>query len=382
MADIAKGIQEVPQESYGRDYKYTIKDSCCYRTYCAPVPEVFKRSTAEEEELYNDVDEESDDESQRCVRDPETGQYALPLPSIGPQYYKFIIGSKGAVRESIENETGATIHVPRPNDPEGCLVVRGITKASCITAQQRIDIIVAKSSKLIDYTHLISIPLSHLQKEVSDLLTSIDKQCTGHSKGVHPSIFQSPQQLHLTILMLRLYQSDELSKARHLMNQGQVFIDDVFRSTDQILIKGLNYMNDDPSEVHILYLQVGKNNTCEKLSKLIEHISQLFISAGLATENEVQHNEKLHATLMNSKWRKSDEKPTTPSEPIVTTITFTAAPRGHDERVPFDIRHIMKQFGDVDLGCHPLKTIELSRMGTKDNRGYWMSDHSVPFPSA
>ena len=40
-----------------------------------------------------------------------------------------------------------------------------------------------------------------------------------------------------------------------------------------------------------------------------DYISHLFIEAQLASEAYIEHNEKLHATLLNSKWRKRSRCP-------------------------------------------------------------------------
>ena len=147
----------------------------------------------------------------------------------------------------------------------------------------------------------------------------------------------------------------------------------MFQPEDRLHLKGLNYMNDDPSEVHVLYLQVGKNGLEEKILKLVDHISQTFFRAGLATGNDIEHNEKLHATLMNSKWRAVPEPPPTEEG-------AARAPPPKVERMPFDIRPIMEEYEDVDLGLFPLATVEMSRMGAKTSAGYWVSDQTVAFP--
>eukprot|EP00668_Euglena_longa_P012412 GGOE01014860.1.p1 GENE.GGOE01014860.1~~GGOE01014860.1.p1 ORF type:complete len:559 (+),score=138.48 GGOE01014860.1:247-1677(+) len=368
---ISDSIAEVPSQCYDSDYTHVILDDfTCYRVYAAQA-EMHKRFD-EEEGLYDLEDEELE-----FHKDAETGHWALPLPDVGPHFFRFIIGTKGATRDSIEKDTGATIKVPKPNDPDQFIVIRGLTRAVCAAAKQRIEIVKAKCASLLDYTHFISIPLSAAVDDVTKLVDTLNRKFSGKVKGVEPSIFQSPAQAHLTILMLRLYTPDDLACAKRLMRQVQKFVDDIFRPDDCINLKGLNYMNDDPAEVHVLYLQVGKNGLDDKILRLVDHVSQLFIQAGLATSNEIEHNEKLHATLMNSKWRS------VPETPAQTGEEDKPAPRPSTrvERIPFDIRPIMAEFEAVDVGTFPLRTLDLSRLGPKDATGYWPSDETVHFPS-
>eukprot|EP00667_Euglena_gracilis_P006368 EG_transcript_6422 len=369
---ISDSIAEVPTRCYDSDFNHVIlEDFTCYRVYAGQA-EMHKRFD-EEEGLYDLEDEELE-----FHKDPETGHWALPLPDVGPHFFRFIIGSKGGTRDSIEKDTGASIKVPKPNDPNQYIVIRGLTRAVCAAAKQRIDIVKAKCASLLDYTHFVSIPLTAAVEDIAKLVETLTRKFSGKVKGVEPSIFQTPAQAHLTILMLRLYAPEDLSRAQRLMQQVQRFVDDVFRPDDCISLKGLNYMNDDPAEVHVLYLQVGKNGLEEKILRLVEHVSQLFIQAGLATANEIEHNEKLHATLMNSKWRAAPEAPAPTGD---EEDKPAARPPARVERVPFDIRPIMAEFEAVDVGTFPLRTLDLSRLGPKAASGYWPSDESVRFPT-
>ena len=108
-----------------------------------------------------------------CKRDPETRHWTLPLPKVGPQFFRFIIGAKGGTRDSIEKDTGGTIKVPKPGDPDQFVVIKGLTRAVCAAAKQRVDIVLAKCAHLLDYTHFISIPLTAARTDVAKLIDTL-----------------------------------------------------------------------------------------------------------------------------------------------------------------------------------------------------------------
>jgi len=374
---LSDSISEVPTRCRDEEYTHVIvEDTICYRV-CRPQKDnvIYKRQ-GEEEGVYD-----LDDEELECVKDPETGHWALPLPEIGPQYFKFIIGSKGATRDSIEKDTGATIKVPKPKDPDQYVLIRGLTRAVCAAAKQRIDIVKAKVASLLDHTHFVSLPLTPARDDIARLIGDLSRKFSGKVRGVEPSIFQTAAQAHLTILMLRLYNPSDIAKAQRIMGELQSFVDRIFAAEDRISLKGLNYMNDDPSEVHVLYLAVGKNGVDAKILQLVDAVSQAFIAAGLATSNEIEHNEKLHATLMNSKWRAIPDPVPQEDSNKDEFERPPDRPPARPERVPFDIRPIMAEYAAVDLGLFPLTTLDLSRLGPKASSGYWPSDGIVRFPT-
>ena len=49
--------------------------------------------------------------------------------------------------------------------------------------------------------------------------------------------------------MLRLYDAADLARAKKLMAELQPAVNELFAPDDKLSLKGLNYMNDDPSEV-------------------------------------------------------------------------------------------------------------------------------------
>eukprot|EP00755_Sulcionema_specki_P028116 Sspe_Gene.89205::Locus_61024_Transcript_1_1_Confidence_1.000_Length_1355::g.89205::m.89205/K18666/ASCC1; activating signal cointegrator complex subunit 1 len=294
------------------------------------------------------------------VFNQETGQYTLDLSSyVKPEFYRFIIGTKAQTLQEIEKDTGASISVPREGDKQKGIIVRGLNESAVAAAKYRIDYVVDRSRQKLPYTHFVSIPLldSVLPKS-RELFERLETFCS-ISKRIDPSIFRSPEKLHLTLVMLRIYSEEDAEVAIKTLKKIEGFVRETFTSSDRIQLKDLQYMNDDPRQVNVLYLKV--KGCEEKILSLVDHVSTQFVLAGLCTSKDIEHNEKLHATIMNSKWRKTGDD-------------------SRQERVPFDIMDIMDELEHVDLGTHKLRTIEISTMGEVGENGYFKPLSTIYFP--
>ena len=323
-----------------------------------------------EEDDFDDGDdiEEEGDGCGTIQMDPATKDYFMKL-RVPNRYWKFIIGTKGANLQETQRLTGATVLIPKTmpevdNDNEDIITIRAPDPMAIRAAHLRINAVVLSCKDKVEYTHFISIPLgtlSSLRKSLETQMEEIVKTCCDESKNLEPSLFQSPSRLHLTLLMLRLHTAEELAKAISLFTELQRAVNDIFRVGDRVTLRRLNYMNDDPAEVHVVYLEIEDDSTRHKLLTLINTINKAFIDAGLALEKDVAHNEKLHATVVNSKWRKS---------------TMEGGPRES-----FDATGLFRAFGNVDLGAHRLESIELSSLGGGNALyGYFPSECSIEFP--
>jgi len=161
-----------------------------------------------------------------------------------------------------------------------------------------------QSIEKLPYTHFLSIPLPGLRTEIKsfykELLESFSPTST---PGFDESIFVDPSQLHLTILMLKLYTQEASEQASALLKSCMPKVYDLLQTrTEMIHCYGLEIMNDDPSSVDVLYLKLkeadgGKRLAavcgmagspfkflvlCADLALLLEYLVQAFRDAGLA----------------------------------------------------------------------------------------------------
>jgi hypothetical protein len=333
---------------------------------------------------------------------------AMPVPQ---RFWKFIIGAKGRTLQDIQRLTGATVILPKTDDKKATapavgsaaaaaanaawgaedITVTGPQQTSVLAALKRIEDIMADAQDKVDYTHFISIPIctatpstgtSSSSTTISTrgafaaFLRDVQKACVSDERRIEPSMIQSADRLHLTLLMLRLHERERVDTARALLDAVQQIAAELFPSKREATatFKGLNFMNDDPEEVHVVYLDLARDTTYQRLVQLVQRTNQLFIDAGLATERDVAHNEKLHVTVVNSKWRTGAA-----DDGMATTA---ASARGAQApRVPFDATDLLRVFGSTGdrLPTVVLERVDLSMLGAPAaSDGYFRSDASVP----
>lgn len=129
----------------------------------------------------------------------------------------------------------------------------------------------------------------------------------------------------------------------------------------EVRLRGLQYMNDDPSAVDVLYAKVES----EPLQRIADQIMEYFIANGLARRQS--SHVKLHATLINSKFNQHHRNSHGEGEESEES-------RPHNNRhgrKTFDATAIMREFGEFDFGVQAVTEIHLSqRLSTACNGFY------------
>uniref|UniRef100_A0A1B6LXG8 K Homology domain-containing protein n=1 Tax=Graphocephala atropunctata TaxID=36148 RepID=A0A1B6LXG8_9HEMI len=273
-------------------------------------------------------------------------------------YYAPIIGTKGLTRRRLEDETQTIIKVPRgPPDQE--IVITGTSKRAVVTARRRVEQIVLSYRRKQDPTHFISIPM--FSPEVKDKFLKFKEQVlqVGQIRGVDESIFQKPEKLHLTLCTVVLTDNFERTEAIRVMeNCKRDVIDPMMEGNSiTILLSGVEYMNDDPSEVDVLFARVHAN---EILQRLVDGIVDYCSDAGLIDKQF--ERVKLHVTIMNTLFRDTRREGFGKSK---KRETFNGAP-------------ILEMFQDFEFGEVTVDTIHLStRFTTSDTTGYYQATTEI-----
>lgn len=276
---------------------------------------------------------------------------------VAKPFFPFIIGSKNAVRKRIEIETKTNIQVPKQ---DGDIVIIGSDRRGILSARHRIDLLIEVSRKKLNKTHFLSIPL-HTDEIMANFISfkrNVIQKFGGVARGVDELLFQSPQKLHLTLVMLTLLDEEERNQAvKTLMDCKRHIIDPFIKKhgTITITVKGLEYMNDDPKNVKILYAVVKTEN--DLLQTLVDNIADYFAKTGLSSETRT--SVKLHVTLMNTHYR--DE--------IIQTYEKTEK--------TFDATQLLEEFKDTYFGTVDLKDIHLSQRKTATATDYYQATAKI-----
>ncbi len=94
------------------------------------------------------------------------------------------------------------------------MIIRGPNETAVLNARTRLDIVRDAAHKSLPYSHFLSLPLTSEQfkTKLSSVRSEMIKQfCdTTPAEGVEASLFGSPDTMHVTLLMLKLFSRDEV----------------------------------------------------------------------------------------------------------------------------------------------------------------------------
>ncbi|KAF5285749.1 hypothetical protein FQR65_LT02277 [Abscondita terminalis] len=309
---------------------YCIRDFQCFQT---EQNSPNKSMTLAPYEEYDELVDCNEIEDNVNLDISDTGKFVLKfhVPSC---FVGYIIGTKGTVRNKIEQDTRTTINVIKED-------VNNVR----ITARDKHRL-----------THFISIPLvtDLIKYNFDSFKTSILSDATAIN-GLHPSMFQNPSKIHLTIAPLVLADNVEEMEAVTLLKECNTqVIKPLFANVEKlkVTLNGVEIMNDDPTNVDVLYgkIQIEPPKYNELLQKMADGIYNYFTNKGLVRKQF--ENVKLHATLINSLFRKTDKNEKPP-------------------RRTFDATHILKKYKNYHFGDADLKFVHLSIRFTKSDNSYY-----------
>ncbi|XP_035787957.1 activating signal cointegrator 1 complex subunit 1-like [Anopheles albimanus] len=325
----------------------------CYRVNQCKATEDSQQPEGEgyvEDDLYGDDDRE--DEYEIEVNEAGKYQTAFHVPAV---FYAMIIGAKGQTRQRLEAETKAQIRVPKQGTTSD-IVVTGVSRKSVAAARSRIELIVIGARNKQQFTHFLSVPLN--TAEILKRFVAFREQVLTKLPAafrVDESLFQQPEKLHITLCTLALMDNEDRASAAQILQDCQ---DTILRplleesGPMEIHVRGLEYMNDDPHSVDVLYAKIESST----LQAAADRMYDYFISKGLM-QRKYDHV-KLHATLINSLFRAGEAE----------GIELKDAER---KRIAFDASEILRLYGNYDFGRTIVKEIHLSQRFSTSCTGFY-----------
>ncbi|XP_031565011.1 activating signal cointegrator 1 complex subunit 1-like isoform X2 [Actinia tenebrosa] len=289
--------------------------------------------------------------------------------------FKFVIGRKAETKKKIEMETDTRLFIPSQGQA-GDIVITGPSRSGVLSARRQVEVIAESSRQKCSFTHFLSFPLyfDELATKAEEFKESV-LQKFSQTQGIHPSIFQKPCKLHLTIGMLVLLNQEEVDNAAQFLSScyKDLIRECLHDKPISIKLEGLEIMNDDPSSVSVLYARVNELDGKQRLQHLADSIVQRFVDHGI-----MQHEYdkvKLHATVMNSSMH-SDLEEIARRNNGRKNYEFNKMRR----KYAFDAREILQVFEDINFGQYHLKEIHISERGKYDEHGRYYCAASVSLP--
>ncbi|XP_018336607.1 activating signal cointegrator 1 complex subunit 1-like [Agrilus planipennis] len=281
-------------------------------------------------------------------------------------FIPFIVGTQGLTKKEIEMSTRTKLRIPK--HPQNNILITGNNERDVAYARNRIHMIILAQREKHQMTHFISIRVfsSSIKENFETFRHNILNGPS--SRGIHPSIFQKAEKLHLTISPLVLLDDIEIDWAISALNECKnEVVKHLMENVDPplyIQMEGVEIMNDDPTDVDILYgkVKVDPEKYHSIFQTLVNKITTFFYLKGLIKRR--YDDVKLHVTLMNSLYRKKDFRQQEDSI-----------------RESFDATYILEKYKNYYFGVVELDFIHLSvRFGTTRNNGnsYYESLTSIP----
>ncbi|XP_070539083.1 activating signal cointegrator 1 complex subunit 1-like [Ptychodera flava] len=340
-----------------------------------PVEMSTHRPEEDEEDFYipdNDADAYMDEGCDMLpIEETKRGfRLAIDIPSA---FFSYIIGRKGQTKDRIERETRTQIHIPKIGK-EGDIVITGNERKGIISAKTRIDVLVDSARQRQPFTHFVSVPLctDEIKNGFEEFRLDVLRQCHG-LQGIEESLFQNPLKLHLTFGTLVLLNSKEVAKAGAMLKEfEEEMIRPLLKDEPLLLdVEGIEYMNDDPSEVDVLYAQIRPQDGSDKLQVIADNLVEKFVSSGLMQKE--YEKVKLHCTVMNTLFRK---------DPAAGGVhgSKSHGQRDMKERESFDARKILSTFEDFKFGVHHFQSLHISQRYSTGTDGYYACSAQIKLP--
>ncbi|XP_029056900.1 activating signal cointegrator 1 complex subunit 1 isoform X4 [Monodon monoceros] len=300
-----------------------------------PIQEQTYQHEDEDDDCYQGLVEcaEESCEGYEVVQTPQGFRCTLKAPSL---LYKHIVGKRGDTRKKLEVETKTSISIPKPGQ-EGEIVITGQHRSGVISARTRIDVLLLTFRRKQPFTHFLAFFLNEaeVQERFLKFQEEVLEKCS-MDHGVDSTIFQNPKKLHLTIGMLVLLSDQEIQQTCEMLQQcKEEFIDDISGGKPlEVEMAGIEYMNDDPGMVDVLYAKVHMKDGSNRLQELVDRVLERFQASGLIVKE--WNSVKLHATVMNTLFRKD------PNAEGRYNLYTTDSKYVFKERESFDGRNILK----------------------------------------
>ena len=294
---------------------------------------------------------------------------------IASAFYGVLIGKNAENKQKIEQDTSTQLIFPR-RDETGTVKIRGRTKANVQSARTRIEITIDRNRQMQSFTHFLSIPIcqssssltTNFKQKYEEFKKNVLEQCLDE-RGITNELFQQVNKLHLTIGTFVLFSKSEINFIKDTLQECTKTLLKQFMSTDKerflVQLKGLEFMNDDPSFVDVLYakIQLVDKTNLNRLQNFLDRLNEELLNTGLMKQKFERI--KLHVTLMNSLLRKDDTG-------ILEAQKTSRGRVKNQERESFDAKKIIRLFGQFDFGQIELNELHLSIMHQPDRQtGYY-----------
>jgi len=318
---------------------------------------------------YNEADDEPEREPEYPIDEMGDGRFKTTV-HVATTYFGHIIGTKGATKKRIENETKTRVTVPAFGKT-GDILITGTNRESVRSARSRVELLVHNARRRQPFTHFLSLPLAGgVRDGFLDFKEAVFNECHG-SRGLDASLFQNPDKLHLTLGTLVLQDDQERKLAAEILQEcREEVVERILRKRSlAVRAQGVEYMNDDPAEVDVLYAVVQSVDGSNSLQQVADSVVARFAQSDLM---QLQYDRvKLHATVINTLFRQHG----------AGAMDNELHEGVNRPRESFDGHTVLQRFADYKFGDYRIPSIQISeRYSTAKDTGYYACSAKLDLP--
>ena len=290
-------------------------------------------------------------------RSDRTMGWRFDLKFLVPQqFHSKIKRARKGTKKWLEGNT--KIYLPTKNEANK-VVVKGNSEEEVIGTKNRIVQFISGSVSRQTLTHFLSVVFT--TEEVKRNFATFRDEII-NEMDLHKSLFQKPEKLHVTVVMLALEDEDANVKARECLAKcKETIIDPILEGQPlTVAVTGISLFEDQrPQAARVVF----GNVLSEKLQQIANRIAKYFAEQELIRLDEEEV--KLHLTLINTSFYKPERK---------------GSNRRQSKRHPgIDATKIIEKYKDFNFGTVTLNEIQINQIGTVGEDGFYLSIGSLQF---
>ncbi|VDM51135.1 unnamed protein product, partial [Toxocara canis] len=190
--------------------KIASDDSLSSNTGCAESGSSATDGTVQRASAQEDVREEV-----AIKFDPRSKKWSTRL-EVPYEMIRFVIGAKGSMKRKLELETDCRLVFPdREKKAKYVEIISTKSQESIERCRDRIELMLMSTRERSAFTHFVSIPMNSadIQSAFSQFAELIQNDDDLPASCREPAAFQEVGKLHLTVVMLSLFDETEIGKA-------------------------------------------------------------------------------------------------------------------------------------------------------------------------
>ncbi|KAF8381839.1 ascc-1 [Pristionchus pacificus] len=284
----------------------------------------------------------------RAPVDPRVRQVDHPIPKwtasvdVPVNLHALLIGRGFATKKEMEDATRCRVNIPARGSNSTVIYF-----CNCLFSQALVH---SATKKKWTKTHFVALKCNtpEMQRGFNRFIAMVNRIPEAHVSMRNDELFPESAKLHMTIAMVCIQTEEDKAKARAALDEIKERYND--EQPINMEITGLDYMNDDPTQVHVLY---GKAVIKPGVQEWFDDVRHAFWKQGLLHPNEKEHDSvKLHMTVMNTRYAA-----TAPDDDY-------HASKDYANRVPFNAASLVDYQYDFDFGWQELDTVAICEFGT------------------